>query len=67
MVYRLDGVDPLGPTARSVCPRFAWRELPTAEALFRQTDGPRWDSPPKIRFAPDSPLEEDGFELPVPP
>jgi hypothetical protein len=33
------------------------RELPTAEALFRQTDGPRWDSPPKIGFAPDSPLE----------
>jgi len=26
----------------------------------------KWDSPPKIRFAPDSPLEEDGFELPVP-
>jgi hypothetical protein len=21
-------------------------------------DGYRWDSPPKIRFAPDSPLEE---------
>jgi len=66
MVYRLDGVDPLGPTARSVCPRFAWRELPTAEALFRQTDGPRWDSPPKIRFAADSALERDGFEPLVP-
>src|SRR3984893_1217383 len=26
----------------------------------------RWDSPPKIRFAPDSPLEGDGFELSVP-
>jgi hypothetical protein len=29
-------------------------------------DGDRWDSPPKIRFAPDSPPEEAGFELPVP-
>jgi hypothetical protein len=29
-------------------------------------DGDRWDSPPKIRFAPDSPLEGDGFELSVP-
>jgi hypothetical protein len=27
----------------------------------------RWDSPAKIRSAPDSALEEDGFELPVPP
>ena len=24
----------------------------------------KWDSPPKIRFAPDSPLERNGFELP---
>jgi hypothetical protein len=29
-------------------------------------DGHRWDSSPKIRFAPDSTLEGDGFELPVP-
>jgi hypothetical protein len=29
-------------------------------------DGDRWDSPPKIRFAPDSPPEEDGFEVSVP-
>ena len=29
-------------------------------------DGHRWDSPPKFKFAPDSPLEEDGFELLVP-
>ena len=29
-------------------------------------DGDRWDSPPKIRFAPDSPPEGDGFELLVP-
>ena len=26
----------------------------------------RWDSPPKIRFAPDSPREGDGFEPSVP-
>jgi hypothetical protein len=29
-------------------------------------DGHRWDSSPKIRFAPDSPLEGDGFEPSVP-
>ena len=29
-------------------------------------DGHRWDSPPKIRFAPDSPLEGAGFEPSVP-
>ena len=26
----------------------------------------KWDSPPKIRFAPDSPLEGNGFEPSVP-
>jgi hypothetical protein len=30
-------------------------------------DSHRWDSSPKMRFAPVSPLEEDGFELAVPP
>src|SRR3984893_5996805 len=30
------------------------------------SDGHRWDSPPKIRFAPDSPLEGRGFEPLVP-
>ncbi len=29
-------------------------------------DGDRWDSPPKIRFAPDSPPEEERFEPSVP-
>jgi hypothetical protein len=29
-------------------------------------DGHRWDSSPKIRFAPDSPLEGTGFEPSVP-
>src|ERR1700730_6586105 len=29
-------------------------------------DGHRWDSPPKIRFAPGSPLEGSGFEPSVP-
>jgi hypothetical protein len=29
-------------------------------------DGHRWDSSPKIRFAPDSTLQEDGFEPSVP-
>jgi hypothetical protein len=32
--------------------------------LIEAFDGHRWDSPPKIRFAPDSPLEEKRFELP---
>jgi len=27
----------------------------------------RWDSPRKLGFAPDSPLEQAGFELSVPP
>jgi hypothetical protein len=30
------------------------------------TNGHRWDTHLKVRFAPDSPLEGDGFELPVP-
>jgi hypothetical protein len=30
-------------------------------------DSHRWDSSLKIRFARDSPLEDRGFELPVPP
>jgi hypothetical protein len=30
------------------------------------SDGHRWDSSPKIRFALDSPLEEAGFEPSVP-
>jgi hypothetical protein len=25
-----------------------------------------WDAPPKVRFAPDAPLEEEGFEPSVP-
>jgi hypothetical protein len=29
-------------------------------------DGRRWDSSPKIRFAPDSTLQEEGFEPSVP-
>ncbi len=30
-------------------------------------DQRRWDSSPNVRFAGDSPLEDRGFELPVPP
>jgi hypothetical protein len=33
---------------------------------LRAADGRRWDAPPKVRFAIDSPLEGDGFELSVP-
>jgi len=29
-------------------------------------DGHRWDAPPKVEFATDSPLEGDGFEPSVP-
>ena len=35
--------------------------------VAKSPEGHRWDSFPKVRFAPDSPLEEDGFELAVPP
>jgi hypothetical protein len=40
--------------------------LESPGTLIEAVDGHRWDSPPKIRFAPDSPLEQAGFELPVP-
>ena len=42
--------------------RFRARRSTTRDGIT----GHRWDSPPRIRFAPDSPREEDGFELPVP-
>src|SRR4029077_9984317 len=32
----------------------------------QRPDGHRWHSSPKIRFAPDSPLEGSGFEPSVP-
>jgi hypothetical protein len=35
-------------------------------AQCQGAEGHRWDSSPKIGFAPDSPLEEDGFEPLVP-
>ncbi|SRR6266404_3072121 len=44
-------------------------EVPRAKAALASAeipDGYRWDAPPKARFAPDSPLEEDGFEPSVP-
>src|SRR5712675_579087 len=45
-------------------------EDPRAKAALvgfdEMPDGYRWDSPPKIKVAPDSPLEGDGFELSVP-
>jgi hypothetical protein len=33
---------------------------------LRAADGRRWDAPPKVRFAIDSPLEGEGFEPSVP-
>jgi hypothetical protein len=44
-------------------------EVPRAKAALASAeipDGHRWDAPPKARFAPDSPLEEERFEPPVP-
>ena len=35
-------------------------------AATRFADGHRWDAPPKVRFATDSPLEGTGFEPSVP-
>src|ERR1700732_2092741 len=40
--------------------------LESPVTLIEAFDGHRWDSPPKIRFAPDSPLEGTGFEPSVP-
>jgi hypothetical protein len=40
--------------------------LPGNEQPWRNPRRHRGDPPPKIRFAPDSPLEGDGFELSVP-
>ena len=40
--------------------------LESPVTLIEAFDGHRWDSPPKIKFAPDSPLEGEGFELSVP-
>ena len=42
------------------------RLLESPVTLIEAFDGHRWDSPPKIKFAPDSPLEEAGFEPSVP-
>ena len=40
--------------------------LESPVTLIEASGGHRWDSPPKIMFAPDSPLDGGGFELPVP-
>jgi hypothetical protein len=45
-------------------PAVVLTELATGEPGGTVIDG---DSPPKIRFAPDSPVERKGFELLVPP
>src|ERR1700757_980879 len=42
------------------------RLLESPVTLIEAFDGHRWDSPPKIKFAPDSPLEGSGFEPSVP-
>ena len=38
-----------------------------AAVMARSFVDHRWDSPRKLGFAPDSPLEGDGFEPSVPP
>jgi len=45
----------LGPPSESSLPMLAPRTIN------------RWNAPPKVRFATDSLLEEDGFEPSVPP
>ena len=42
-------------------------EAKKALASVKSPGGHRWDALPKARFAADSPLEEAGFELSVPP
>jgi hypothetical protein len=44
----------LGPPSESSLPMLAPRTIN------------RWNAPPKVRFAPDSPVEEAGFEPSVP-
>src|SRR5262249_55483904 len=48
-------------------PRVPW-DRGNGDGLLRieAFDDHRWDSPQKIRFAPDSPLEESGLEPLVP-
>src|SRR5947208_7728859 len=55
-------------TPRRPCEAITIKSHLLASAASRRWSPPpaRWDSPPKIRFAPDSPLEEDGFEPSVP-
>jgi hypothetical protein len=47
------GASPLSVLRKVVMPL-----LESPGALIEAFDGHRWDSPPKIRFALDSPLEE---------
>ena len=48
-------------------PDLAAFESGAGVGVAKSPEGHRWDSFPKARFAPDSPLEEVGFEPSVPP
>ena len=66
---RSGAFEPAGPSTALAFNMHASVVMPLLESpvtLIEAFDGHRWDSPPKIRFAPDSPLEGDGFELSVP-
>jgi hypothetical protein len=57
---RPDGPALLGYSANPVSMRLRNR------AVIEIPDDHRWDAPPKVEFATDSPVEEDGFEPSVP-
>jgi hypothetical protein len=66
---RSGAFEPAGPSTALAFNMHASVVMPLLESpvtLIEAFDGHRWDSPPKIRFAPDSPLEETGFEPLVP-
>src|SRR5207253_395683 len=62
---RLHLAGPLGAPDAHAGARPVRRTVPRRRA-GEIPDGHRWDSAPKIRFAPDSPLEGAGFEPSVP-
>jgi hypothetical protein len=66
---RSGAFEPAGPSTALAFNMHASVVMPLLESpvtLIEAFDGHRWDSPPKIKFAPDSPLEGGGFEPSVP-
>jgi hypothetical protein len=63
---RSGAFEPAGPsTALAFNMHASVVMLESPVTLIEAFDGHRWDSPPKIRFAPDSPLEGAVWSEPV--